>query len=417
MAYDANSIKVRDFRTACRVSPGMYLGADGQDATFNCFLEILNNACDEAIMGRGDRIEIVIDDDSLSCTDHGAGIPYGPNNDCEEVLIELFTTSHSSGKFDQENYRKVRGLHGVGSSAVCVCSDKFEVWSRRGGAEHYLLFRDGIPQSQVSLKTKETDATGTTIKFTPSREVFHIAADQPLFDIERIRNELELTSYFIPKVSFSLVSPAGEYTYRSENGLRDFAISRIKKPLHDSPLYAAKTFPGDIDIEIFAQWTAGKEKCYIFSNGALNSGGGTPEPGMKAAFTRTLNSLGGTNFDGDLIRRGLVTIINIHHPSPIYQNQVKDKIQNAELRGFTQTIFTDAIKEWARQHNDEFLKIVGILKKETKAEEAAERARLAVLTQERRETEQKSKKIIMPTKFRDCEKHGMDSMLIVCEGN
>ena len=52
MAYNADSIQIRDFRTAARSTPGMYIGADGQDATFNCFLEILNNSCDEAIMGR-----------------------------------------------------------------------------------------------------------------------------------------------------------------------------------------------------------------------------------------------------------------------------------------------------------------------------------------------------------------------------
>ena len=41
MAYNAESIQVRDFRTAARSTPGMYIGADGQDAMFNCFLEIL----------------------------------------------------------------------------------------------------------------------------------------------------------------------------------------------------------------------------------------------------------------------------------------------------------------------------------------------------------------------------------------
>ena len=58
MSYDANSIQIRDFRTAARSTPGMYIGADGQDAAFNCFLEILNNSCDEAIMGRGNIITV-----------------------------------------------------------------------------------------------------------------------------------------------------------------------------------------------------------------------------------------------------------------------------------------------------------------------------------------------------------------------
>ena len=80
----------------------------------------------------------------------------------------------------------------------------------------------------------------------------------------------------------------------------------------------------------------------VFSNGALNASGGTPVSGMKAAFTRTINDQSKESFDGDMIRKGLVTIINIKHPHPIYQNQVKDKIQNQELRGQTQTVFTQS---------------------------------------------------------------------------
>jgi DNA gyrase/topoisomerase IV subunit B len=46
MSYTADSIQVKNFRDACRSMPGMYIGTDGQDAAFNCFLEVLNNACD-----------------------------------------------------------------------------------------------------------------------------------------------------------------------------------------------------------------------------------------------------------------------------------------------------------------------------------------------------------------------------------
>lgn len=112
MSYNASSIKIKDFATACRDTPSMYLGDDKQNGIFNAFLEILNNACDEAIMKRGDIISINLTDDSVEITDHGRGIPHGPNKDCEEVLIELFTKSHTSGKFDSDNYKKVRGLHG-----------------------------------------------------------------------------------------------------------------------------------------------------------------------------------------------------------------------------------------------------------------------------------------------------------------
>ena len=38
MSYNAESIQIKDFRSACRSTPGMYIGTDGQDAAFNCFL-------------------------------------------------------------------------------------------------------------------------------------------------------------------------------------------------------------------------------------------------------------------------------------------------------------------------------------------------------------------------------------------
>ena len=419
MAYNADSIQIRDFRTAARTTPGMYIGADGQDAVFNCFLEILNNSCDEAIMGRGNKIEVLVMPNEITISDEGAGVPRGPNKDCEEVLIELYTSAHSSGKFDTKNYSRVRGMHGVGASTVCVCSKQFTVWTRRDGAEWELTFVDGIPQEKTAKQVRKTKETGTTIYFKPDKDIFHIEESTPAFDIKRIAEELELTSYFIPNISFILIDGTNDNrkTFLSKNGLKDFAAAKISNALHKNYIYANKHFDGDIDIEVFAQWTAGREKCYVFSNGALNSGGGTPVSGMKTAFTRTINDQSKENFDGDMIRKGLVTIINIKHPHPVYQNQVKDKIQNQELRGLTQTIFTEAIKNWIIKNREDFDKIINVLIKDKKAEAAAEKARNAVLNMERKETEQKKRKITSSDKFKDCEKHGQDSMLIICEGN
>ena len=417
MSYTADSIQIKDFRSACRSMPGMYIGTDGQDAAFNCFLEVLNNACDEAIMERGNSIEITLTDDcnTLICKDSGAGVPHGPNKDCEEVLIELFTSAHSSGKFDETNYKKVRGMHGIGTSAVCVCSKTFKVWTRREGAEYYIEFIDGIPQMQTAQFIRNTDETGSTFMFTPDKQIFRI--EGPSFDYERIRQELELTSYFIPNVNFMLEYKGNKIQYISKNGLKDFAKDKIKNPLHKSYIYGYKQFDDEVEVEVFAQWTNGKETRYIFSNGALNSDGGTPETGAKTAFTKTINSLSKENFDSDMIRKGLVYIVNIKHPHPIYQNQTKNKIQNAELRGYTQTVFTEAIKNFVNMHNDEFNKIIELLKRDQKAEIAADKARAAVLEQTKEIIVASNKKILLPDKFKDCEQHGEQSMLGICEGD
>lgn len=421
MSYDANSIQIRDFRTACRATPGMYLGASGQDAAFNCFLEVLNNSCDEAMMGRGDTIEIILSDDgnTLTCSDAGAGVPSGPNKDCKEVLIELFCSAHSSGKFDTTNYKKVRGCHGIGTSAVCVCSSSFEVWSRRDGAEHYLKFEEGIPCSETSREIRKTNETGSTFRFTPNREVLHIDENNPIFDAERIRKELRLTSYFIPKVHFIFSYQGAKETFYSKNGLKDFARDCIEKPLHKSFIYGYREFDDEVEIEVFAQWTAEKETEYVFSNGALNIDGGTPISGARAAFTRTINSLSKGDFTADMIRKGLVYIINVRHPHPIYQNQTKSRIQNTELRGYTQTVFTEAIKDFVKKHKDEFDKVVEILTKEKKAEMAAERARRQVLETEKEINNEKKKRAILADKLKDCQIHGPEngSILAITEGD
>lgn len=417
MSYNADSIKIRDFRDAARATPGMYIGADGQDAAFNCFLEVLNNSCDEAMMNRGKNITITLEGDKLTCSDEGAGCPHGKNKDCDEVLIELFTKAHTSGKFDNENYRKVRGCHGVGTSAVCVCSKKFEVYTRREGAEHYMSFTNGIPDFPIAKRLRDTYETGSTFSFIPDREVFHIPDELPCFDAERIKDELELTSYFIPNVSFFFNYNGMQYHFHRDNGIKDFAKDKILNPLHKSFIYGYKQFDDDVEIEVFAQWTADKEKTFIFSNGALNPEGGTPIAGAKAAFTRTVNSISKKEFDSDLIRRGLVYIINIKHPHPIYQNQVKNKIQNPELRGYTQTVFTEAIKEFATKHRDEFDKIIEILSKEKRAEAAAEKARQAILNHEKEQKENEKKKLLNYDKLRDARKLGKDSILLCVEGN
>ena len=417
MSYTADSIQIKDFRSACRSTPGMYIGTDGQDAAFNCFLEVLNNACDEAMMGRGNIITIKLSDDlnTLTCIDNGAGVPHGPNKDTSEVLIELFTSAHSSGKFDTTNYKKVRGCHGIGTSAVCVCSTSFEVWSRRDGAEYYLNFKDGIPQQTSAKYIRETNETGSTFRFTPDKAIFNINTTN--FDYDQIKNELELTSYFIPNVTFILEYKEKKDKFLSKNGLKDFAKDKIKNPLHKSYIYGYKEFEDEVEVEVFAQWTAGKETRYIFSNGALNNDGGTPETGAKTAFTRTINSISKGDFDADMIRKGLVYIVNIRHPHPIYQNQTKNKIQNAELRGYTQTVFSDAIKDFVNKHKDEFDKIVEVLTKEKKAEAAAERARKQVLEATKDIEKNQKKKVFSSDKLKDAEFLGQNATLLIVEGD
>lgn len=418
MSYDANSIQVKDFRSACRSLPGMYLGASGVDAVFNAFLEILNNSCDEAMMGRGNKIIIDLKDNEVSCTDFGAGAPRGSNKDCEEVLIEIYTSAHSSGKFSNEAYKGgVRGCFGIGASAVCVCCKEFEVITKRDGGKWYLLFKDGIPQEKKAKCLEKTKETGTSVRFVPDKDIFDIPEETPCFSYERIKEELINTSYFIPNVSFVLNYNGKTETFLSKNGLKDFAEKQIKNPLHKNYIYGKKIFPDETMIEVFAQWTKGKEKGFLFSNGALNLDGGTPISGAKAAFSRTVNNLSGKSFDSDMIRRGLVYIVNVRIAHPVYQNQVKNRLLNNECKGYTQTVFTEAIKDFAKRNPEDFERIIGLLDKEQRADVAAEKARAAILESTSNIEKNQKRKVFSSAKLKDAEYLGEKSTLLIVEGD
>ena len=144
---------------------------------------------------------------------------------------------------------------------------------------------------------------------------------------------------------------------------------------------------------------------------------GTPVTGARAAITKTFNSLSGQNFDGEYIRKNLFYVINCKVENPSFANQTKTKINNPSLRTLATTAFTSALKEMSIKYNSEFNTIIEMLKIVEKAEAAAENTRNAVLNMERKESEHKKQKITSSDKFKDCEKHGNDSMLIICEGN
>ena len=129
--YDINSIQSLDFREGVRTRIQMYLGSDDIEGTYQALKEIINNSTDEALAGFGKRIEIVVNtkENTVSVRDYGRGVPYGIREDGENVLVSIFTKSHTGGKFSHEVYKNASGLNGIGGSCVCLSARAFKVGS------------------------------------------------------------------------------------------------------------------------------------------------------------------------------------------------------------------------------------------------------------------------------------------------
>lgn len=415
--YDADSIQHLSFREGARLRVGVYLGSADNDGVLNGLLEIVNNSTDEANAGYGKIIEIGVTEKTAYVRDYGRGLPRGRTETSEEIMITLLTENHSGAKFNKEAYAGFsRGLNGSGGGATCVTSDWMEVTSWRDGYQWGMKFEKGIPTTSTAQRGKPTKETGTLIRWQPSQEVF--STEEIKFDFDQICRVIEEYSYFNVGTKFickNLDTKVAK-TFLSKNGLEDFAKNKIEGALHKSPIHHKMKQDG-IEIEIIAKWTNGREKFYLFVNGAECPEGGTPLTGARTSITRTVNNLMEGKFDGYAVRKGFVYIIAIKHPAPIFANQIKSKISNAELRGMADTAFREAITVFASQHRNEFEKIVELLNKEQKAELAAERARNAVLNANKDIVARSNKKVFASDKLKDAEVLGIDSTLVICEGD
>lgn len=413
--YDIDSIQSLSFREGVRTRIQMYLGSDDIEGTYQALKEIINNSTDEALAGFGKKIEIEVNEEENCVTvrDYGRGVPFGTREDGENVLVSIYTKSHTGGKFDHNAYKNASGLNGIGGSCVCLSSEKFEVQSIRDGKTACAYFEKGNVVSYKEGKVKEPN--GTYIRFKPDPEVFCNGAIG--YEYSRICQDIQDISYLYPGIEFSVknISTNEKKIFCAKNGIVDFVETNVKKPLHKHIITGSAT-DGTDSVEIAFQWGTRHETAYVFVNGLRCPEGGTPVTGAKTAITKTFNNLANAAFEGEYIRQNLFYVINCKVENPSFANQTKSKINNTSLRTLASTAFTNALKDMNTSYPSEFNAIVEMLTKIEKAEAAATRAREAVLNMEKKEAEQKKQKITMPDKFKDCEKHGQDSILIISEG-
>ena len=417
MDYGINDIKSLSFKDAVRARVQMYLGSDDLDGTYQAFKEIINNSTDEAIAGYGNKIEIYVNETEnyIAVRDYGRGVPFGIREDGENVLISIYSKSHTGGKFEEGPYKNASGLNGIGAKCVCLSSEKFEVQSNRNGKTASAFFEKGNLVSYKEGTTKDPD--GTYVRFKPDKEVFKTGKIG--YSYKKICEDIKDISYLYSGIKFVIKNDETNevQTYCAKNGIIDFVKDTIKKPLHKHIIYNSVVDTNGDKVEIAFQWGAGKEESYVFVNGLRCPEGGSPITGAKGAITRTFNSLSKSSFDGDSIRGGLFYVINCSVAQPSFANQTKSKINNTNLRTLASNAFSDALKQMKLKYGNEFDDIVEMMKKIERAEKAAEKARQQILNAVKDVEKNQKKKAFASEKLKDAEFLGENSILLIAEGD
>jgi DNA gyrase/topoisomerase IV subunit B len=416
--YGIDEIQSLSFKEGVRSRIQMYLGSDDLEGTYQAFKEIINNSTDEAIAGFGNKIEIGVDEEinGIRVRDYGRGVPFGTREDGENVLVSIYSKSHTGGKFEEGAYKNASGLNGIGAKCVCLSALWFDVFSYRNGKGAHASFKKGELVLYEEYDSNNTP-NGTIVEFSPDPEVFKTGKIG--YSYKKICEDIKNISYLYSGITFEIKNENTNEvkSYCARNGIIDFVKDNITKPLHKHIIHDTITDTNSDKLEIAFQWGGGKEQSYVFVNGLLCPEGGSPITGAKTSITRTFNSLSKQNFDGDSIRGGLFYVINCSVAQPSFANQTKSKINNTNLRTMASNCFSNALKQMKLKYSEEFESIVELLKKVAKAEAAAERARRQVMEATKDIEKNQKKKVFSSDKLKDAEFLGPNATLLIAEGD
>jgi DNA gyrase subunit B len=393
--YNEDAIKTLKGLEAVRKRPGMYIGdTDDGSGLHHMVYEVVDNAIDESLAGHATEVRVSLNaDGSVTVADNGRGIPTGikqdDDHDPKRSAVEIVMTElHAGGKFDQNSYKVSGGLHGVGVSVVNALSTFLKVTVWRGGDEHHMEFRDGVPVAPLKVIATKQDKRGTEVTFLPSPKTFTMIE----FDYGTLEHRLRELAFLNSGVNINLTdarhADVKHQQLLYEGGVAAFVkyLDRSKKPLEGmtDPILIRAEKDG-ITAEVALWWNDSyHENVLCFTNNIPQRDGGTHLAGFRGALTRVINKFADESgiakkekveLSGEDSREGLTCVLSVKVPDPKFSSQTKDKLVSSEVKPVVESVVADKLTAFFEENPKRTKAILQKVIESALAREAARKAR------------------------------------------
>lgn len=426
--YSASSIQVLEGLEAVRKRPAMYIGDIGIKGLHHLVYEVVDNSIDEALAGHCSKIDVIInEDDSVTVTDDGRGIPVEMHEkEGRSALEVVMTVLHAGGKFDKDSYKVSGGLHGVGVSCVNALSKKLTATVHKDGKVYQQTYNIGNPMTGVE-EIGTTDKTGTVVTFWPDDSIFQ----ETVYSYDILAGRLRELSFLNKGIELTLTDKRviledgslKNELFKSERGLSEFVeyIDGSRECLIKEAIHIDEE-GGDIPVEIALQYNSSySENIFSYVNNINTIEGGTHLTGFRRGLTRTLKKyadesgmLSKLKFDisGDDFREGLTAIVSVKVQEPQFEGQTKTKLGNSEVSLFVDQAVSKMLSNYLEENPKDAKTIVQKVILAAQARHAARKARELV----QRKTALTGGGL--PGKLSDCSsKDPVESEIFLVEGD
>ena len=345
--YSADNIQVLEGLEAVRKRPAMYIGDIGQKGLHHLVYEVVDNSIDEALAGHCSHIDVFINEDnSITVTDNGRGIPTGMHEkEGKSALEVVMTVLHAGGKFDKGSYKVSGGLHGVGVSCVNALSSDLRVEVHREGNIFEQEYKIGIPQYDVR-EIGTTDKTGTFVTFTPDNTIFI----DTVYHFDILAARLRELAFLNKGIHLSITDKRRtdeednfvKEEFYSEGGLKEFVkfLDGTRESILNDVIYIDGEKDG-VPVEVAMVYNNSyTENVHSYVNNINTHEGGTHLSGFRRGLTRTLKKYADNSgllkkvkfeISGDDFREGLTAVISVKVMEPQFEGQTKTKLGNKEV--------------------------------------------------------------------------------------